>query len=172
MSKEQLELSREIDLEKLSKDSKTYPIEASSSECSAIAKRFGVPSIGFLNGEIHIAATSKRILASGVVRAQLVRECVASLEEMDETIDDTFEVEFLRDAVAAAAVDETEEDWTAPEIHVGSVFDLGELLVQQLSLAMAPFPRKKGAVSLADAYGSGAESSPFAVLQGKIKKTD
>jgi hypothetical protein len=66
-------------------------------------------------------------------------------------------------------VDSEEE---GPEIHTGDHFDLGEFLVQQLSLAMDPFPRKPGAESLVETYGRGADISPFAALREKIEKSD
>jgi len=166
------EFSHEVDLTKLSKTGKNFRLEADEDARAKIAARLRVPAVKALTGDIHISATPKTILARGVVRAQLVRECVASLEELDETVDDAFEVEFLRSADDAAPDSSDDEDWLAPEVHEEPVFDIGELLVQQLSLAMDPFPRKQGAVSLAETYGRASESSPFAVLQGKIEKTE
>ena len=65
--------------------------------------------------------------------------------------------------------DEEEEDLDAPEYHGGDMLDLGEMLVQQLSLAMAAFPRKEGAESLAEAYAPPENTSPFAALKGAFK---
>ncbi len=166
------EFSHEVDLTKLSKTGKDFHLVADGDARAKIAARLRVPAVKALSGDIHIAATPKTILARGAVRAQLVRECVASLEELDETVDDKFEVEFLRSVDDAPPEENSGEDWLAPEVHEGLVFDIGELLVQQLSLAMDPFPRKEGAVSLVETYGRASESSPFAVLQGKIKKTE
>jgi hypothetical protein len=65
-----------------------------------------------------------------------------------------------------------EEDWLdAPDVHEGALIDVGELLVQQLSLAMDPFPRKAGAPSLVDQFGAQHEESPLAAaLEQAIKR--
>lgn len=163
------EFSVELDLVKLSREGKTVALKPNASERAAIAKRLEVVEVSALSGEITLSATKSVIIAKGKVRAAIIRECVSSLEEMEEAVDDVFEVEFLRHAPEAEP-DENTEEWELPEVHEGPVFDIGELLVQQLSLAMNPFPRKQGAVSLADQYGGGGSVSPFAVLAGRFEK--
>ena len=101
----------------------------------------------------------------------MTRECVASLEEMKEIVDEAFEVEFLRQK-PEPNLNEDVEDWELPEVHEGQIFDIGELLVQQLSLAMKPFPRKEGAVSLTELYGDGGSVSPFADLADRFGKKE
>ncbi len=100
--------------------------------------------------------------------AALTRECVASLEPFQEILTEKFDVDFLR----AQPEPGEEEDWDAPEVHEGDRLDLGEILVQQLSLSMSPFPRKEGARSLAEAYAPPELASPFAALKGVIGKGD
>ena len=165
------ELSKEVELSSLGAGGKLFPLQADDEACARIAKRLGIPRVKSLAGEIRLSATKKDIKATGVVRAELVRECVASLEEMDEAVDEAFELEFLREEDPEQLQDGREE-WELPEVHEGEIFDVGELLVQQLSLAMDPFPRKEGARSLAEDYGVEAESSPFAVLKSESKKSE
>jgi uncharacterized metal-binding protein YceD (DUF177 family) len=170
--KPKYEFSHEVDLAKVSKDGRDYRLEADASACKRIAERLRVPSVEALSGEIHIAATRKAIFTRGSVQGRLTRECVVSLEEMPETVDDSFEVEFVRRADDAPVEEDSAENWHEPEGHRGTVFDIGELLVQQFSLALDPFPRKPGAVSLAQTYGEEKLSSPFSILQEKIDKTE
>lgn len=165
------EFSMEIDITALPASGKHYRLKADKDACARIAKRLNIPDVKFLDGEISISATKKTLTARGVVRALVVRECVASLEAMDEDIKDAFEIEFLRNESDAPPLDGREE-WELPEIHEGDIFDIGELLVQQLSLAMTPFPRKEGAKSLAEEFGAQGESSPFAILQAESKKSE
>ncbi|MEO1251501.1 MAG: hypothetical protein AAFW81_04045 [Pseudomonadota bacterium] len=164
------EFSVIVNLSSLPKAGKTFSLAPSESERAAVAARLGSPRIDVFEGEVHIKATAQRIDVSGCVRAQMLRECVASLEEMDETVDDRFDLEFVRvdsakdhGIVEDDAVDE-------PEPHSGDALDIGEILVQQLSLAMNPFPRKEGAESLARSYGGGASVTPFsAALRDALK---
>ena len=70
---------------------------------------------------------------------------------MIENINENFEIRFTRQAPSdPVASGEDSDDWNRSELHEGDMLDVGELLVQQLSLAMAAFPRKQGAPSLAE----------------------
>lgn len=173
------EFSHEVDLTSLSRGEKRVRLTASKEECAKIAARLGVIAVDELNGELTLKATKVEITIRGHMRARLIRECVASLEEMDEEISEDFDVTFLRQADEHAFSSEDASDdasWDGeevpPEIHEGDHFDLGEFLVQQLALAMDPFPRKPGAVSLAEAYGGGGKVSPFSGLREKLEKRD
>ena len=64
---------------------------------------------------------------------------------------------------------DNEDEWREP--LEGDEIDLGELLVQHLSLALDPYPRLEGAESLLPEYRTATLSSPFAALKD-LKKTD
>ena len=168
-----VEFSVAVDLRALKGGRKTFRLAASPEECALLAKRLGVPGVQRLEGEIALAVSKTEITAAGTLHAALTRQCVASLEEMTETVEDAFEIAFVRSPPnAPQPQDEGEaetEDWDAPEVHEGDVFDLGEFLAQQLALAMAPFPRKPGAASLAEQYGEDKPVSPFADLARRLE---
>ena len=167
----QTEFSHAVDLRDLRGAPGAFDLAASPSQCALIAKRLGVPGVSRLEGRVTLKVSKTEIIASGVLKADLTRECVASLEEMAETVEDAFEVGFLRAAPSEAPEEDEAEDWDAPEVHEGDIFDLGEFLTQQLALAMEPFPRKPGAVSLAERYGEDKPVSPFADLASKIRES-
>ncbi len=167
----QNEFSREVDLTSLPPSGKVFRMTLSQENCISVAKRLRVIALKSCAGEIELTQKKSTICAVGSVKAELIRECVSSLEEMDESISESFEIEFLRDDSVRDANEDIEE-WGLPEIHKGNIFDVGELLIQQVSLAMASFPRKDGATSLAAEYGVEPEVSPFAVLQQNFKKDD
>ncbi|WP_411818679.1 YceD family protein [Hyphococcus sp. DH-69] len=172
MSDAQPEFSKVIELGESGKPARTFKLSTNDEERKKVAARVGALSISTLEGEISISTTKTEIFVKGVVDAQLVRECVSSLEPLDETVHDEFEVEFTRIPEEASDDPEVEEDWRLPEVHLDPDMDIGELLVQQLSLAMDPFPRKEGAKSLIDLYAQEEKISPFAVLQDAVKKSD
>ncbi len=166
------EFSREIDLGALPESGKRFSFEATKEERAAVARRLGVPAVAALRGEARVAATRSRIDVEGRIDATLVRECVASLEHVEETVADAFKVEFLR-REPEAAPDADDDAWLdAPEVWEHEQLDVGELLVQQVSLAMDPFPRKEGAASLADQFGSEEEQTSFASVLAKAIKTE
>lgn len=173
MSEPQPEFSKVIELGDPGRAPKIFSLTANEDQCRKVAARLGALSISHFEGEVRISTTKTEIFVDGAVKAQMVRECVASLEPVDEAVDDEFDIEFTR-IPETKDEDETEseEDWRLPEVHLGDDIDIGELLVQQLSLAMDPFPRKEGATSLADIYAKEEKVSPFAVLQGVVKKSD
>ncbi len=165
------EFSVETDLAALGKAGKLFRLATDDDQRRKIAERLGVIAVEKLEGEIRLTATRSDIHAAGIVKASLRRECVASLEPMTENIDEKFEISFIRQApTETEGANEESEDWMLAEVHEGDVFDVGELLVQQLSLAMAPFPRKPGAASLAEQYGQSGSVSPFGDLQAVLEK--
>ncbi|MEM8936735.1 MAG: hypothetical protein AAGC77_10050 [Pseudomonadota bacterium] len=143
-------------------------LEADEGQRAALAKRFDVIRINILSGAMSISATQKRIDITGRLEAQLIRRCVVTLDEMVERIDEPLELAFVRDA---DLLDEDDETGAGPELHQGAEIDVGELLAQQLSLAMAPFPREEGATLDSD-HAVAVETSPFAAIAGKFSKIE
>ncbi|WP_428408352.1 YceD family protein [Hyphococcus sp.] len=162
------EFSYEIDIDDVGRAGKIFRLSANEKERAKIAARLETPSVEKLEGVMKVMATKTTIRVTGEITAELTRECVASLEPMLETIAESFEMDFSRTPPET----EEEEDLDAPEYFEGTALDLGELLVQQLSLAMDPFPRKEGAKSLAETYAPEEKVSPFAGLKGVLGKSD
>lgn len=163
------EFSYEIEVGEPGKQGRVFRIAASEEERARIAARLGVPAVHKLEGELRVFVTKSVIRLEGSLESELTRVCVASLEEMQERAAESFDIDFLREAPETESLD---LDLDAPGVHEGDRFDLGELLVQQLSLAMDPFPRKQGAQSLAAAYAPKETVSPFAALKGVLGKDD
>ncbi len=171
MSEAQPELSEEIVLDDLPRGGRQFTIEANDAERDAVAGRLGVVAVEKLSGTLRVTVTRDRFSVRGTVVARLKRECVVSLEEFVEEIDEAFELDFVRRAETPAP-DEDELSLDSPEVHEDAKLDIGELLVQQLSLAMDPFPRKPGVRSLAADFGKDQDVSPFASALAKAVKTE
>lgn len=163
------EFSYEIELGDVGRQGKAFRLAAGEEERRRIAERLGAPSVEKLEGELRVSATKTAIRVEGSIEAELTRECVASLESMQERVAEEFDLDFLREAPEP---EDGEEGWETPEVHEGDRLDLGELLVQQLSLAMDPFPRKEGVESLAETYAPKGTVSPFAGLKEALEKDD
>ncbi len=163
------EFSFEIDLDGLGSQEKHYRLQANEDERRKIAARLQTPSVEKLEGDLQVTATKAGIRVTGSMSASLTRECVASLEHLGEVVEEKFDIDFTRTPPQSEA---ELVDLEAPEYIGGDTLDLGELLVQQLSLAMDPFPRKPDAQSLAAAYAPAENLSPFAILKGALGKTD
>lgn len=146
-------------------------IEAPAAALAQIAARIHAPKLIRLRSEVELRPVASGFRLSGVLDAALVRECVVSLEAVDEIINETFEITFSKSADAETVID-LDPDADAPEPLEESLLDLAEILVQQLVLAMDPYPRKPGATSLADSFGGAERTSPFEILKSTIAGTD
>ena len=164
------EFSYVIELDALPAIGETFTLRANASERGAVARRLGVRSVEQLEGKLRVKATRDRIEASGEIAARLGRQCVASLEDMTEVVEETFDIEFSRIPEAAPTLPDDENWLDQPEIHEDPSLDLGELLVQQTALAMAAFPRKEGAKSLAEDFSVERERSGLASALAKAMK--
>lgn len=165
------EFSRCVALDGLPKGGRHFKLEASAEERIAVAKRLGAPAVGALSGALRVTAGKARFSVRGTVIARLTRLCVVSLEEIAEDVEETFEIDFVRRADGLETDDE-EISLDSPEVHGDPQFDIGELLVQQLSLAMDPFPKKHDASGLTAEFATQEETSPFAQALGNAMKSD
>ncbi len=139
----------------------------SEAERAAIARRLDIPAVETLSGRVEIRPAQGGIALNGRIQASLVRLCVVTLEPVNETVDERFDLRFAR-GHAAEAQTELLIDEDTPEPLEGEEIDIGEVLVQQLALAMDPYPRRDGAVVEKAEFGQTLDTSPFAVLKGAI----
>ena len=141
----------------------TASLAMNEADRAALASAFGIPGVQRLSGEAQAARRGGVVEVEGTVRAALTRACVASLEEMTETIEENFAVAYTEHP-REPAEGEAEADLDAPEPIEDGVLDLGAVLLEQLVLAMDPHPRIEGAEAPADP-GAGARITPFDVLK-------
>ncbi len=157
-------LTKTIEIDQLTSEPLHVSLIASDDDKPALAQRFDVPRVDRLRGDLEVIKSGDVIRVTGRIAAGLGRTCVVSLEPMDETIDEEFEVLFTVERPQEAGGDEVAMDLDAPEPIDGDRLDLGEVVLEQLVLAMSPHPRREGAEPPEDP-GRGEGSSPFDVLK-------
>ena len=153
-----------VDLTALPSAGKEIELLFSETDRSSIATRLQIQGINELRGKVHVKKTQSGFSLRGDFQAKLIRECVASLESMEEEISHTISAEFLQKRPEGIDEMSEEERSILPDIHEEKTLDLEEFIVQELSLLMDPFPRKPGAEALIDEFGVAPESSPFDAL--------
>lgn len=152
---------------------------ADSAVRDAVARRFDILSIDALEAAITLRRmTDGDIAVAAQLKASLTQACVVSLEPVAQEIDEKVEGRFSEhvaaepegDHVVDIALDDESDE---PEPIVDGVLHLGEWLVQQLSLALDPYPRADDAA--VDAGNTAEESGdeaptkrPFAGLADLI----
>jgi uncharacterized metal-binding protein YceD (DUF177 family) len=174
------EFSRLVVADRLGVEGIEVAIEATADECRRLAARLGVVAVDSLTGR----ASVWRLGESNVfrlrcrMRADVVQECVVTLEPVRSQVAEQFERSY---SAAAAALDVEVEldplDDDPPDPLVAGAVDVGEAMAEQLALSIDPYPRKPGAKFAAEDIaeakaaggnqdaGSPAGDTPFAALK-------
>ena len=94
------------------------------------------------------------VAARGHLHAPSDLDCVASLDEFEAAVDETFRFGFVPAGTESDDPDPESEDEVP---YAGDTLDLGEAAVEQLALALDPYPRKPDAeLPAADGDSAGA----------------
>jgi uncharacterized metal-binding protein YceD (DUF177 family) len=138
-----------------------------------IAKMLGLDSLASLEADITVSTWLDGVQIQGRWRARVGQICGVSLEPFESDLEGELQIRAVpagSQALVQADEDhEVELDPEAddpPDVLTGDQVDLGAYVVEDLSLAIDPFPRKPG-VDFEPPEPT-AEISPFAVL-AKLK---
>jgi len=137
------ELRQAIAIERIGLSGVDVFIEANAAECAAIAERMRLPAVFSFTCRFHLElAEDDVVMAHGHLVAKVVQTCVVSLEDFAATVEEHFA---LRCVPAGQECDGM--DLEAPDeiTYEDGRLDLGEAAVQQLGLALDPYPRAPGA---------------------------
>ncbi len=138
------ELSRLLPADRIGPTGYKIDVEATAAECAAIATRLLVPSVESVSCQWSLRpAPDGAVEAEGSLRARLHQECVVSLDAFPVTVVEEFAVRFVPAGQESEEADDPDEPDELP-IENG-VLELGEATVEQLALALDPYPRKPGA---------------------------
>ena len=153
--------------------------EAAPDELERVARALELIACASLTATYTVAPTvDGRFRLWGRLRADITQACVVTLEPVESTIQEGFDVAFWPEedmpAPRSGVVDLDEE--TDPEPIVAGHIDIGGVVFECLAAAIDPFPRRQGATLdwSAPAPAEGAASkpaSPFAVL-ANVKTRD
>ena len=155
-------------------------------ECkAALCQRLNLHSIKSLKASLRFErhAVNKAIHVEGTITADVEQKCVVTMEPVSEQVSDTFEawysdkgqtVSFAKARRERMSAQEQEEQAVLgeeddPEEIVDGKVDIGELIVQYVSLALEPYPRIAGARgNFGDPLEDAPEdtyNNPFAALK-------
>ena len=176
------EFSRLFDLKELEKTPCIIDLNANEEECALLANRFDQQSVGCLSANLVLVwLEAEEVLSiSGRFQAEILQTCVISLEPVSAELDEEINLVFARDFEKSADIVDPED----AEPLDGNVIDLGELVAEEFSLALEPYPRRpdidRGSIDLGPGASliseEGAQKgpeggNPFAVLAALKPKT-
>jgi hypothetical protein len=170
----QAEFSRPVSAESIGQRDQLHEIEATEAERAALARRFDLVSLDALRATIRLRRMSGGLIeAKGRYLAEVVQSCVVTLEPVPARLAEEFRVLYsTRPAEQQREVIVSAETEDPPEAAVRGMIDLGEAAVQQMALALDPYPRAPGARLARETSGKLAEGeeSPFSVLAGRRRR--
>jgi len=146
-------------------------IEITEEERKALAAALGLVDVPALSAEVRLKRDRGRAIhVDGRLTAEVVQDCVVSLEPVRQTIDEPLSLRFIESNPGATSeagtvdIEPTGDD--PPEIVHGAILDLGPVLIEHFILAIDPFPRAPGAELPATPSDTAGDSgvSPFSVL--------
>jgi uncharacterized metal-binding protein YceD (DUF177 family) len=166
-------LAETIDIESIPTAGYVVRIEANPSERAAIAKQYHLVEVRSLVADLTMGREADRsIVVEGRVQAEIVQNCVVSLEPVAQSIDEAIRTHYVgadqRSVPAPRPGAEVHLDLNAepPDILADAELDLGALVLEHFALGIDPYPRAPGA-ELPGAFvepAKAAGDSPFAVL--------
>ncbi|MEQ9607188.1 MAG: DUF177 domain-containing protein [Kiloniellaceae bacterium] len=166
------EFSRLVTPDRLSGAKVSESIEASPAERDAVARRLDILAVDRLGAEASVKHLGSGLFrVTGQWRADVQQACVVTLEPVADSLTGGFEASFeAPEGHRSAADDEVEFDPEAAdpaEIMPDEGIDLGELVVQELAVALNPYPRAPGAAVPAQYRPPEVEEKegPFAALK-------
>lgn len=122
---------------------KTVLINATESDCRELSARLRILSLADVKAKLVLKRVSKHLInLTGTLSCKAVQECVVTLEPVETVIDTEFEVTFSEEKQELA------EDTVMPDLTIepveNGVTDLGEIVAQQISIALPDYPRADG----------------------------
>lgn len=150
-------------------------LEASAEERLAVARRLGILGVDRLAAALTVKSLGAgQFRVEGPWEAEVRQACVVTLEPVADSISGRLEAAFeapdrapnhATDRAGEVVVDPEAADPAEPLSEAG--IDLGELVVQELAVALNPYPRAPGA-EVPAAYRPAEvdeDTGPFAALR-------
>ena len=171
MMNEKPPIARVFDFADLSEAGYETAVAATPAEREALARWAEVSGMPKFEARISLERISPtRFRYGAALDAEVTQNCVVTLEPVTSAIQRKFhrELQFrphrLADKGGEIALSSADDD--APEEIDSLRFDLAGPLLEELSLAIDPYPRAPGVVFEAPGDGDEVAESPFAVLKG------
>ncbi len=148
------EFSVTVALDDLPDEGARYALCADEAARAGLAARFGLVSLDRLEAEVSLSWVRRdEVLSlSGRLSADVVQNCVVTLEPVRSTVEEEIDLCFARDIDSAAEV----VDPDSAEPLDSDILDIGEVVAEELSLALDPYPRAPGVDPKALRLGPGA----------------
>lgn len=164
------ELSRPIDLERLPEGGLSLAIVADPAERERLARRLDLVELTRLEAHVTVdRLPGELVRVRGDAAADLQQSCIVTLEPVAQALEFALERLFGPGGDPDSGEIVLDPDTLDIEPLDGPRLDLGELVAEELALALDPYPRAPGAEAPA---GKGEpETGPFAALEALRRRS-
>lgn len=146
-------VSYPVHVARLPKKGMAVQVEADDAARESLAQVHGLRSVERFRADLDVVGWKKGgIRVTGRVRADIVQNCIVTLDPVEERIDEEVAALFLPEGSALATprtnaegemiLEAEGED--GPELFSGDTVDVGQLAEEFFALAINPYPRKAG----------------------------
>tara|TARA_R110002072_G_scaffold14107_26_gene58882 strand:- start:359 stop:913 length:555 start_codon:yes stop_codon:yes gene_type:complete len=148
------EFSVGITLDSLGEDVREIDLEADRQQRAALAARFGLVSLDSFRAHLTLVwlKTGKVLSVTGRISADVTQNCVVTLDPFPATVAEEVDIVFARNSADTADIVDPDD----VEPLEGETLDLGEIVAEELSLALDPYPRHPNIDPAALELGPGA----------------
>lgn len=141
----------------------TCDLEPEEAIRDRIARTLDLIELTAFSARLTVKPSHEGWTLSGRVTAHVVQRCGLTLEPLPADIDESFSIDLVQADPRSPVEVDIDPEADGPDVVENGTIDLGVYAVEQLALALDPFPRKPGAVF--EQPEQPAEESPFAVLK-------
>ena len=161
------ELERFHSVERVTAAPTVVHVGTTAEERLAIARRLELVELPALEADCVLDRPDdgETVRVRGHLRAQVVQSCVVTLDPLPAEVDLTFERLLVPGWEPTMQDGEESVDVEAPDIEplTSDRIDLGEMIIEELSLGLDPYPRSPDAEIVDD--GAEPVDHPFAALE-------
>jgi uncharacterized metal-binding protein YceD (DUF177 family) len=153
-----------INIETVTAKSQHFHLIATLQEKEEMAIRLNLLSVDRLEAELHLKK-KERFFLTGIIVADVTQQCVRTLipfsQHLEIDVEEIFfpETDEAKDDIDIDLLEEVEP------IH-GNILDVGEVVIQLLSLSLDPYPVAPTTTPI-DYHEDKESSSPFNILKKK-----
>lgn len=146
-----------------------FALDATPDECWSVARRLDLVALASLEfqGRVEHGPRDGILIVRGTIVARVTQRCVVTLEPVPAHLEVPVERYFSTDAIIDEAEIIVSPDDEEPEPLDGELLDLGEIAVEELSLALDPYPHAANAPAVLRSLNDAADAatrSAFAAL--------
>ena len=162
------EFGRPVEVSRIGPSGLSLAIEADAAERERLARRLGLSELRRLHADVALQPRGAGIALTATWVAEVVQDCVVTLDPVESKLGGTFELAYGPGEApeAEAEIELDLEVADPPEPIEGGRIDVGEAVVEQLALAIDPYPRKAGVEFEPPAEEDETSENPFAALRG------